>query len=84
MKKIYSSGNYVIIEDLEQERTYEYAKGHTLYIFSEDVFYIKEITQGQYRVTIDELDLGLITTEDSRNVYTVNTFTKFLRNNTGL
>ena len=80
--KIYSSGNYVIVDD--GTKIFEYAKGHTLYIFSEDVFYIKEITQGQYRVTIDELDLGLITTEDSRNVYTVNTFTKFLRDNTGL
>jgi hypothetical protein len=84
MKKIYLSGNYIIVEDLDQRITYEYAKGHTIYTFVDDVFYIKEITQGQYKVSVAALERGLITEEDSQAVYNVVTFTKFLRNNTGM
>jgi hypothetical protein len=81
MAKIYASGNYVIVED--GDNLYEYAKGHTLYVLSEDVFYIKEITQGQYKVSVADLDAGNITAEDSGDVYNVATFTTFLRENTG-
>jgi hypothetical protein len=81
MAKIYSSGNYVIVDD--GDNLYEYAKGHTLYVLSDDIFYIKEITQGQYKVSVDDLDAGNITAEDSGDVYNVATFTTFLRENTG-
>jgi hypothetical protein len=81
MAKIYASGNYVIVDD--GTKIYEYAKGHTLYVLSDDIFYLKEITQGQYKVSIADLDAGNITAEDSGDVYTVNTFTTFLRENTG-
>ena len=81
MAKIYASGNYVIVED--GDNLYEYAKGHTLYLFTDDIFYIKEITQGQYKVSVADLDTGNITAEDSGDVYTVATFTTFLRENTG-
>ena len=81
MAKIYSSGNYVIVQD--GDNLYEYAKGHTLYLFTDDIFYIKEITQGQYKVSVADLEAGNITAEDSGDVYTVNTFTTFLRENTG-
>jgi hypothetical protein len=81
MAKIYSSGNYVIVQD--GDNLYEYAKGHTLYVLSDDIFYIKEITQGQYKVSVADLDAGNITAEDSGHVYTVATFTTFLRENTG-
>jgi hypothetical protein len=81
MAKIYASGNYVIVED--GDNLYEYAKGHTLYVLSDDIFYIKEITQGQYKVSVADLDAGNITSDDSGDVYTVNTFTTFLRENTG-
>jgi hypothetical protein len=84
MKKIYSSGNYIIVEDLDQLMTYEYAKGHTIYTFVDGFFYIKEITQGQYKVAVEELKRGLITEENSQSVYNVKTFTKFLRDNTGM
>ena len=84
MKKIYSSGNYIIVEDLDQRMTYEYAKGHTIYIFVDGFFYIKEITQGQYKVGVGELERGLITEKDPQNIYNVETFTKFLRENTGM
>jgi hypothetical protein len=84
MKKIYLSGNYIIVEDLDQRMTYEYAKGHTIYIFVDGFFYIKEITQGQYKVSVAELSRGLITGEDKQTVYNVETFTKFLRDNTGM
>jgi hypothetical protein len=82
MKKIYLSGNYIIVEDLDQRMTYEYAKGHTIYTFIDGFFYIKEITQGQYKVSVAELEAGNISGGD--NVYTVKTFTDFLRNNTGM
>jgi hypothetical protein len=81
MAKIYASGNYVIVQD--GDNLYEYAKGHTLYVLVDDIFYIKEITQGQYKVSVADLDAGNITAEDSGDVYTVNTFTTFLRENTG-
>jgi len=81
MAKIYASGNYVIVED--GDNLYEYAKGHTLYLLVDDIFYIKEITQGQYKVSVADLDAGDITAEDSGDVYTVATFTTFLRENTG-
>ena len=81
MAKIYSSGNYVIVDD--GTKIYEYAKGHTLYVLSDDIFYIKEITQGQYKVSVADLDAGNITAEDSGDVYNVATFTTFLRENTG-
>jgi hypothetical protein len=81
MAKIYTSGNYVIVED--GDNLYEYAKGHTLYLFTDDIFYIKEITQGQYKVSVADLDAGDITAEDSGDVYNVATFTTFLRENTG-
>jgi hypothetical protein len=81
MAKIYSSGNYVIVDD--GTKIYEYAKGHTLYVLSDDIFYIKEITQGQYKVSVADLDAGNITAENSGDVYTVATFTTFLRENTG-
>ena len=81
MAKIYASGNYVIVDD--GIKIYEYAKGHTLYVLSDDIFYIKEITQGQYKVSVADLDAGNITAEDSGDVYTVATFTTFLRENTG-
>lgn len=81
MAKIYASGNYVIVDD--GVKVYEYAKGHTLYTLVDDVFYIKEITQGQYKVTVADLDAKLITAEDSDDVYDVNKFTTFLRENTG-
>ena len=81
MAKIYASGNYVIVDD--GVKIYEYAKGHTLYTFVDDVFYIKEITQGQFKVSVADLDAGNITAEDSGDVYTVETFTTFLRENTG-
>jgi hypothetical protein len=81
MAKIYASGNYVIVDD--GTKIYEYAKGHTLYVLVDDIFYIKEITQGQYKVSVDDLDAGNITAEDSGDVYTVATFTTFLRENTG-
>lgn len=81
MAKIYSSGNYVIVDD--GVKLYEYAKGHTLYTLVDDVFYIKEITQGQFKVSVADLDAGNITSEDSGDVYTVGTFTTFLRDNTG-
>jgi hypothetical protein len=81
MAKIYASGNYVIVDD--GDNLYEYAKGHTLYVLSDDIFYIKEITQGQYKVSVADLDAGNITAEDSGDVYTVATFTTFLRENTG-
>jgi hypothetical protein len=79
MAKIYSSGNYVIVED--GDNLYEYAKGHTLYVLVDDIFYIKEITQGQYKVSVTDLEAGNIT--DLDNAYTVATFTTFLRENTG-
>jgi hypothetical protein len=78
--RIYSSGNYVIVDD--GTKIYEYAKGHTLYIFSEDVFYIKEITQGQFKVAKDDVDNGDIL-DELENPYTLETFTTFLRENTG-
>ena len=81
MVKIYSSGNYVIVDD--GTKIYEYAKGHTLYVLVDDIFYIKEITQGQYKVSVADLDAGNITSDDSGDVYTVATFTTFLRENTG-
>ena len=81
MVKIYSSGNYVIVDD--GDNLYEYAKGHTLYVLVDDIFYIKEITQGQYKVSVADLDAGNITSDDSGDVYTVATFTTFLRENTG-
>jgi hypothetical protein len=81
MAKIYSSGNYVIVQD--GDNLYEYAKGHTLYVLVDDIFYIKEITQGQYKVSVADLEAENITAEDSEDVYNVNTFTTFLRENTG-
>jgi len=81
MVKIYSSGNDVIVDD--GDNLYEYAKGHTLYVLVDDIFYIKEITQGQYKVSVADLEAGNITSEDSGDVYTVATFTTFLRENTG-
>ena len=81
MAKIYASGNYVIVDD--GVKLYEYAKGHTLYTLVDDVFYIKEITQGQFKVSVADLDAGNITSEDSGDVYNVGTFTTFLRENTG-
>jgi hypothetical protein len=81
MAKIYASGNYVIVED--GDNLYEYAKGHTLYLLVDDIFYIKEITQGQYKVSVADLEAGNITSEDSGDVYNVNRFTTFLRENTG-
>jgi hypothetical protein len=81
MAKIYASGNYVIVED--GDNLYEYAKGHTLYLLSDDIFYIKEITQGQYKVSVSDLEAGNITAEDSGDVYNVDRFTTFLRENTG-
>jgi hypothetical protein len=77
--KIYSSGNYVIVETDTQ--VFEYAKGHTLYVLTDDVFYIKEITQGQFKVAVADIDAGDI--QDNEGTYTVETFTTFLRENTG-
>jgi hypothetical protein len=81
MAKIYASGNYVIVED--GDNLYEYAKGHTLYVLVDDIFYIKEITQGQYKVSVSDLEAGNITSEDSGDAYDVARFTTFLRENTG-
>ncbi len=77
--KIYASGNYVIVETDTQ--VFEYAKGHTLYVLTDDVFYIKEITQGQFKVAVADIDAGDI--QDNEGTYTVETFTTFLRENTG-
>jgi hypothetical protein len=77
--KIFSSGNYVIVETDTQ--VFEYAKGHTLYVLTDDVFYIKEITQGQFKVAVADIDAGDI--QDNEGTYTVETFTTFLRENTG-
>lgn len=77
---IYSSGNYVIVET---DKTYEYAKGHTLYTVVDDVFYIKEITQGQFKIRAKEIERGAII-DELGNTYTIQTFTTFLRENTGL
>lgn len=77
--KIYASGNYVIVET--DTNIFEYAKGHTLYTLVDDVFYIKEITQGQFKVSVADITAGDI--QDNEGTYTVETFTTFLRENTG-
>ena len=78
--KIYASGNYVIVET--DTNIFEYAKGYTLYTLINDVFYIKEITQGQFKVTVSDIKAKNI--QDNERAYTVETFTTFLRENTGL
>lgn len=78
--KIYSSANYVIVED--GANTFEYAKGHSLYTYSGGVYTIKEITQGEFKVSDRQIDDGLITNNLSV-AYTKATFITFLRENTG-
>lgn len=78
--KIYSSGNYVIVDD--GTKIYEYAKGHTIYTFVDNVFYIKEITQGQFMIKKEEIGKGDIVNEESV-AYTFDSFITFLRENTG-
>jgi hypothetical protein len=80
MAKIYASGNYVIVED--GANTFEYAKGHSLYTYSGGVYTIKEITQGEFKVSDRQIDDGLITNNLSV-AYTKATFITFLRENTG-
>lgn len=77
--KIYSSDNYVVIED--GLNVYEYAKGHSVYTYKDDVYTIKEITQGEYKVTTTQLDNGDIL--DESGAYTESSFVTFLRQNTG-
>jgi hypothetical protein len=79
--KIYASDNYVVVDD--GSNIYEYAKGHTIYTFKDGVYTIKELTQGEYKVTQAQLTNGDITGEDSGDVYTESTFVTFLRQNTG-
>jgi hypothetical protein len=78
--KIYSSANYVIVED--GANTFEYAKGHSLYTYSGGVYTIKEITQGEFKVSDRQIDDGFITNNLSV-AYTKATFVAFLRENTG-
>ena len=78
--KIYASDNYVIVED--GANTYEYAKGHTIYVLKDGVYTIKELTQGEYKVTQDQLSNSDIVDEGSAP-YNENNFVAFLRQNTG-
>lgn len=80
MIKIYSSDNYVIIE--QDANVYEYAKGHTLYTYKDGVYTIKELTQGEYKILEADVDGGDIV-NDSSVPYTTSTFVEFLRQNTG-
>lgn len=78
--KIYSSGNYVIVDD--GTKIYEYAKGHTIYTFVDNVFYIKEITQGQFMIKKEDIGKSYIVNQESIP-YTFDSFITFLRENTG-
>lgn len=79
---IYSSGNYVIVET--EKRILEFAKGHTIYNLVNNIFFIKEITQGQLRISVKDIENGNIYDPVSQREYDVKSFTTFLRENTGL
>jgi hypothetical protein len=81
MAKIYSSGNYVIVDD--GDNLYEYAKGHTLYTYKNGVYTIKELTQGQYRVTQEQLNSRQIKQKGGEPFDEVS-FADFLREHTGM
>lgn len=81
---IYESFNYLIVEEVvgENKTIYEYAKGHTLYTFKNDVYTIKELTQGEYKVTREQLNSGQILKKGGSE-FSEGDFVDFLRENTG-
>lgn len=77
---IYTSGNYIIIDD--GSNLFEYAKGYTLYTLKRDVYTIFETQGGQVNITLDDITSGNIK-DELGSPYTVESFTTFLRENTG-
>lgn len=80
--QVYSSGNYVIYETNTVQK--ELAKGYTTYSYNEttETFTIRESVGSTINITKAEINAGLIK-NDASVAYTFNTFTTFLRENTG-
>lgn len=81
-RKIYTSGNYVIHDN--DPILQEFAKGYTTYTYNQttETFTIKETVGGSLIVTKADLDAGNVK-DEAGSAYTFNTFTTFLRENTG-
>ena len=91
MKKIYKSGNYVIVED-GTGNVYQYASGATAYgrkeVSGVDSFILSEsgvgtVIEGQYRIPVADVVAGDWFDEAGAVAYTESTFTDFIRTSTG-
>lgn len=78
--KVYTSDNYIIVE--EDSNVFEYAKGYTTYTFVKSTYTIKETIGGEYKFTQAQITAGDVRKEDNSS-YTEATFKTFLRQNTG-
>jgi hypothetical protein len=78
--KVYTSDNYIIVE--EGSYVFEYAKGYTYYTFVGSTYTIKETVGGEYKFTQAQITAGDVRKEDNSS-YTEATFKTFLRQNTG-
>ena len=82
MKKIYKSGNYVIVEN--GDNVFEYAIGKTVYNLDNSVYYIIEQSgQGIGKTGIVISDITNWYDEAGSTAYTEETLVSFLRTNTG-
>ena len=81
--KVYTSGNYIVID--KDGTISEYAKGYTTYTYvqSTETFTIKETVGGEFKITKGQIDVGDITDEAGTTAFTFYTFVTFLRENTG-
>lgn len=81
--KVYTSGNYIVIDN--GTTMSEYAKGYTTYTYlqSTQTFTIKETVGGEYKITNTQILAGDITDEAGTTAFTFNSFVTFLRENTG-
>ena len=79
MKKIYKSGNYVIIEKGDG-KVFEYPCMHSVYTFINDTYQIKEHLGGKTIISISEISSYFNLLGDT--AYTEETLREFLRENT--
>jgi len=81
--KVYTSGNYIVVDN--GTTMSEYAKGYTTYTYvqSTQTFTIKETVGGEYKITRTQILAGDITDEPGTTAFTFNSFVTFLRENTG-
>jgi hypothetical protein len=83
MKKLYSSGNYIVYEN-GSGTTLEYPKGFTVYTFKNDVYQITEQSGvGIQSLAIPVADISNIYDEAGSTAYSEATLLEFLRLNTG-